>query len=93
MDPAHIWNRLKTLAGSLSRAQLVTLAAAGVVAGLAGAFALSGLLSGLLYNVAATDPATLGAAAAALVAVAAAACAVPAWRTMKLDPLAALRDD
>jgi putative ABC transport system permease protein len=73
--------------------QGLTLAAAGVVAGLAGAFALSGLLSGLLYNVAATDPATLGAAAAALVAVAAAACAVPAWRTMKLDPLAALRDE
>ena len=73
--------------------QGLTLAAAGVLAGLAGAFALSGLLSGLLYNVAATDPVTLTAAAAALVAVAAAACAVPAWRTMKLDPLAALRDD
>jgi putative ABC transport system permease protein len=73
--------------------QGLTLAAAGVLAGLAGAFALSGLLSGLLYNVAATDPTTLLAAAAALVSVAAAACAVPAWRTMKLDPLAALRDD
>jgi putative ABC transport system permease protein len=73
--------------------QGLTLAAAGVLAGLAGAFALSGLLSGLLYNVAATDPTTLIAAAAALVAVAAAACAVPAWRTMKLDPLVALRDE
>ena len=73
--------------------QGLTLATAGVLAGLAGAFALSGLLSGLLYNVAATDPTTLTAAAAALVAVAAAACAIPAWRTMKLDPLVALRDE
>jgi putative ABC transport system permease protein len=78
---------------SLVLRQGLTLAVAGVAAGLVGALALSGLVSGLLYGVAATDPATLAVAAVALVTVAALACAVPAWRTMRLDPLAALRDD
>jgi putative ABC transport system permease protein len=73
--------------------QGLILALAGVAAGLLGAFALSGLLKGLLYGVAATDPMTLVSSTAALIAVAILACALPAWRTMRLDPLSALRDD
>jgi putative ABC transport system permease protein len=69
------------------------LATGGVAAGLVGTLALSGLLSGLLYGVAATDPVTIVMAALALVIVSIAACAIPAWRTMRLDPLTALRDD
>ncbi len=73
--------------------QGLTLTATGVAAGLAGAFALSGFLAGMLYGVRATDLQTMALAALALLAAALLACALPAWRAMRLDPLAALRDE
>jgi putative ABC transport system permease protein len=71
----------------------LTLTGTGIVAGLAGAFAVSGVLAGMLYGVASTDLRTIVLATGALFAAALLACALPAWRAMQLDPLAALRDE
>ena len=66
---------------------------AGIGAGLFGAAAASHLLESLLYGVPARDPATYAAAAGALAAIALAACAAPAWRASRVDPMVALREE
>ena len=66
---------------------------AGTVLGLAGAFAITKLLSSLLYGVTATDPVTFIAVVLMLGTVALAACYVPARRAMYVDPINALRFD
>jgi len=63
----------------------------GVAVGLAAAFALTRVMSSLLFGVSATDPATLTAISLLLVAVAALASYIPARRATKVDPLIALR--
>ena len=63
----------------------------GAVIGTAGALALSRLISGLLYEVSATDPMTFVLVIATLVLVAVAACLVPALRATRVDPIVALR--
>jgi predicted permease len=68
------------------------LALAGVVVGLAGAAALTRLLSTLLFHVSPTDPATFGAMAVLFVSVAAMASYLPARRALDVDPLVAMRE-
>lgn len=66
---------------------------AGTLAGIAGAFALAGLLQGLLFGVEPRDPATFAAVPAVLLAVALLAAYLPARRAGRLDPMSALRMD
>jgi ABC-type antimicrobial peptide transport system permease subunit len=68
-----------------------TLAAVGIAIGAAGAYALTRLMASLLYGVRPTDPVSFLATAALLAAVALGACAVPAWRAMRVEPIVALR--
>ena len=63
----------------------------GEVVGIAGAYALTGLMKGLLFGVTATDKTTFIAVAVSLFLVALVACYVPARRATKVDPLIALK--
>jgi len=67
------------------------LAGVGVVAGLFAALAASRVLATLLCGITPFDPVTYAASAALLVGVAALACAVPAWRAVRIDPAVALK--
>jgi putative ABC transport system permease protein len=71
--------------------QALTLAAAGAVVGAAAAVLVARLLSGLLFEVRATDPATYMAIALLLGATAAIAAWRPARRAASVDPISALR--
>ena len=65
----------------------------GLLAGLLGMSLLTRLLGTMLYEVSATDPKTLIAAALAVVAVALLAAYVPARRAGRVDPVALLRQE
>ena len=69
----------------------MSLALIGAALGVAGAFAITRVMSSLLFGVAPTDLATFTAVVVVLVVVAFVACYIPARRATKVDPLVALR--
>jgi len=75
----------------LVMSQALGLTLAGIVIGIAGAFALTRVMRNLLFQVSATDPATFVGIAFLFLFVALAASYVPARRAARIDPMAALR--
>ena len=69
------------------------LAVLGVAVGVVGAWALTRLLSGMLWGVATNDPATFMLTPLLLIAAALTASYVPARRAMRVDPMVALRSE
>jgi putative ABC transport system permease protein len=73
--------------------QGMLVAAAGIVAGLAGALLLSRVMNNLLYAVEPSDPFTFGVLASGLGAISFAACCIPALKAAFVDPAVTLRHD
>lgn len=69
------------------------LVGAGIVLGLAGALALSRVMTSLLYGVSATDPATFVIITVVIAFVALIANYIPAYRASRIDPMKALRHE
>jgi putative ABC transport system permease protein len=74
-------------------AQAATVTGAGIVVGLASAFALTRFMTTLLFGIAAVDPLTFAAVPVLLAVVALAAALIPARRAASVDPIRALRED
>jgi putative ABC transport system permease protein len=71
----------------------MALAVIGVAAGLLGSFAVTRLMSSLLYRVSATDPITFIVFSLLLTGVALGASFIPARRALNVDPMVALRHE
>jgi len=71
----------------------MVVAGIGCAAGLGMSLAFTRLLSGMLYGVSPTDPATLAAVVLGVLGVSAGAALVPAVRAARLEPMAVLRDE
>ena len=63
----------------------------GAVIGLAAAFQLTQVLSGMLYGVAATDPLVFAVVSLLLIAVSVVTIYIPARKAVRIDPLIALK--
>lgn len=70
----------------------LALTAGGVLLGAAAALESTRLLGYILYQVSPRDPLAFGSACAVMAVAALAACLVPAWRALRIDPVRALRD-
>lgn len=73
--------------------QGLLVAGIGLAVGLALAFAAGRVLAGQLVGISAADPVSFAAPAGALLLIAMLACALPARRASRLDPIMALRRD
>jgi putative ABC transport system permease protein len=73
--------------------QGLVLAGIGVALGLVGAFGVTRVVGGILYQVSPTDPVSFVAISALLTGIAALASYVPARRATQVDPLVALREE
>jgi predicted permease len=73
--------------------QGLTMAVAGLILGVAGALAITGIFSRLLFGVTPTDPATFTTVIGLIGAVTVLACCIPARRAVRIDPLSALRHE
>jgi len=77
----------------LVASQGLRMALAGLAVGLLGTTLAARSLTSQLYGISALDPLTLGSASIVLIAVALAACALPARRAARIDPMQALRTE
>jgi ABC-type antimicrobial peptide transport system permease subunit len=73
--------------------QALALGAIGIAIGIAGSLGFAQYARTLLYQIDATDPTSLTAAAAIMLAVALVAGVLPARRAARVDPLVALRSE
>jgi ABC-type antimicrobial peptide transport system permease subunit len=71
----------------------IGVAGTGLVLGIVGAAALTRLLTSELNGIGPLDPLTFGAVSLTLLVVASLACAVPASRTVRIDPVTTLRHE
>jgi predicted permease len=78
---------------SLITREGIWLALAGIVLGLAGAFALTRVMASLVYGVEVTDPVAFALAPVVLLVIALGAALLPARRATRVNPLEAIRSD
>jgi ABC-type antimicrobial peptide transport system permease subunit len=71
----------------------LTMILVGLAIGLGGAFALTRVLKGLLFEVSALDPAALGAACVLMTMIGIVAALIPARRAAGVDPMTVLREE
>jgi predicted permease len=81
-----------TVVGSVVRSGLA-LTAIGIAFGAAGATAMARGLTGMLFQVDPLDLRVLALSAAVLATAALTACALPAWRAARVNPLSVMRDE
>ncbi len=73
--------------------QGLVLALVGAIIGIGASMAVTRLMASMLYGVRPNDPATFAAVSILMLLVAFAACAIPARRAMRVDPMVALREE
>jgi len=73
--------------------ECLLLVALGLAVGLAGAAGLQKLIASQAYGVRPFDPLVIGGVTVLLGMIALAACAVPAWRAVQVDPVAILKEE
>ena len=65
----------------------------GAILGIAGSLGATRLVEGMLYQVSPTDPTTYVGVTGFFLALAVGACAIPAWRALRVDPVEAFRSE